>query len=670
MNAGSENVNDALRAALALQQSGNLPAAEHAWRDLLARFGAQPDAEHMLGVTLHAQGRSADALPLFESAARTRGGATLWTNHAAALLAVGRGSEAVELARRATAAEPRHGGAWLNLGLALVIEGDYGEAIPALRNALSIQPGNRSALRAIARSQLVLCDPAAALATLRDVAEGGDDETDLLRAQALIATGESRRATELLARFRDGDDTRVLNLQAQIAVANGASDHALTLFERVLSLDPDDRQARVECAQLYIARGEVEAGLAHLRTWLDGHTYDNAIAGSYLFSCLYDEAMTPAAISAEHQRYPLVCKPIVTRPRAAGTRLRVGWIKDGFGADLSAIFLEEVVKALPRIAPDIEHVFYAVGGIPRKARVAAWTVSPHDVSHLSDARLIERLQHDRIDILIDLMGRTTGNRACMLAARAAPVQIGWLDAFYTTGIGAMDYLITDPWLSPPGAERDFTEKLIRLPHGRLAYQPPPAPMPTLDADARKRFVSLNRFSKINAHVIEVWAAILAKVPGWTLLIKARGCDDDLAAHFRQKFAAAGIDPARIDVEGESTYAEAMATYDRASVALDPFPFSGCSTTCDALWMGLPVVTWPRETLASRQSAAWLAMAGKSEWIAADADSYVALAVALANDETTRRDWRANARDILRPAICDAERLARELADALRTAAGR
>ncbi len=151
MNAGPITVNDALRAALAIQQRGDLAAAEQAWRALLERFGPQPDAEHMLGVTLHALERSEEALPWFDSASRSRGGATLWTNHAAALLALGKGREAVALARQAIAAEPRHAGAWLNLGLALAIDGDYGEAIPALKTALSIRPGNRPAIRALAR---------------------------------------------------------------------------------------------------------------------------------------------------------------------------------------------------------------------------------------------------------------------------------------------------------------------------------------------------------------------------------------------------------------------------------------------------------------------------------------------------------------------------------------
>ena len=466
------------------------------------------------------------------------------------------------------------------------------------------------------------------------------------------------------------DDVRVLNLQAQIAIAVGASDRAIALYERVAGIDPGNRQACVERAQLLVDRGEADAALDLLQGWLDEHPYDNAVADTYFFCGLYS-GMKPQAVLAKHRRYPLSCKPIASWPRSVSARLRVRWIKDGFGADLSAIFLDDVVRTLPAVAPDIEHVFYAVGGIHRVAPIGSgWSTPQEDVRHLSDESVMQHIADDRVDILIDLMGRSRGNRACMVAARAAPVQIAWLDAFYPTGIAAMDYLISDPWLSPTGSDSDFTERLIRLPHGRLAYHPPTVPAPTVEAPHRRRFVSLNRFSKINPRVIEVRSAILERLPSWTLLIKARGYDADIAAHFRARFALAGIDPQRIEIEDGGTYAQAMATYDRASVALDPFPFSGCATTCDALWMGLPLVTWPGKTMASRQTAAWLAMAGKNDWIAADADTYVAIAVELARNEAMRREWRVNARDILRPTICDAERLARELADALRAAAAR
>jgi protein O-GlcNAc transferase len=593
-SANPTTANDALRAALALQQRGDFVAAETAYRGLLDRFGPNPDAEHMLALTLHAAGRSDEALPWFERAEKARTGATLWNNYAAALLAVGRAREAADRAQRATIADPRHAGAWLNLGLALDAEGDFDAAIIALNRAVEFATDDATAQRA---------------------------------------------------------------------------NH-----ERSVTLASQERRTVVDSAQRLIERGDSDAGLSILREWLDAHPDDNAVASTYLFACNYSETMTPDAVLVEHRRFPLVCKELPTsaertRRASLSNPLRIGWIKDGFGADLSAIFLEAVMRAFPRIAPDVEHVLYAVGGNRHASqRRAKWSTAQHDVSHFSDSRLLERIIDDRIDVLVDMMGRTTGNRACIFAARAAPVQVGWLDAFYTSGLETMDFLVTDSWLSPPGAEKDFTERLLRIPHGRLAYQPPPIEGIDIEAARQRRFVSLNRFSKLNDGVIDVWASILRKLPDWALLLKARGCDDDLVAHFRARFARMGIDPARIEIEGEGTYAQAMAAYDRASIALDPFPFSGCSTTCDALWMGLPVVTWPREAMASRQTAAWLEMAGKSEWIAKDAASYIDIAVALAGDEPERRAWRADAHDVLRPAITDSERFAREFIDAIRAVA--
>ena len=589
-SADPATAHDALRAALALQQRGDFAAAETAYRELLDRFGPNPDAEHMLALTLHAAGRSDEALPWFARAETARIGATLWNNHAAALLAVGRTKEAAERARRATTAEPRHAGAWLNLGLALDADGEFDAAIVALDRAVEF---------------------------------AADDAT-------------ARRAHH----------------------------------ERAVTLASQGRRTVVESAQRLIERGDCDSGLKILREWLDAHPDDNAVASTYFVACHYSEAMTPDAMLAEHLKFPLACKVPPTLPErvrhAPSTRLRIGWIKDRFGADLSAIFLQDVMRAFPRVAPDVEHVLYAVGGNRRASpKSVEWNSAQHDVSRLTDRQLIDRIINDRIDVLVDTIGRTTGNRACVLAARAAPVQVGWLDAFYTSGIEAMDYLVTDPWLSPPGADTDFTERLLRLPHGRLAYQPPPVGATDVEAARQRRFVSLNRFSKVNDGVIDVWASILRQLPGWTMLLKARGCDDDLVDNFRARFARMDIDPTRVEIEGEGTYAQAMAAYDRASIALDPFPFSGCSTTCDALWMGLPVITWPRETMASRQTAAWLEMTGKSEWIANDEASYVDIAVALARDEDRRRMWRAEARDLLRPAITDSERFAREFIDAVR-----
>jgi protein O-GlcNAc transferase len=663
-------------AALALQRRGDLPAAERAYRQLIEQHGAVADAEHMLGLVLHAQGRSEESLPWFERAEAQREGAILWSNHAAALLALGRGEQAAELCRRATRAEPRHPGAWLNLGLACQLERDFGEAARALETTLALIPSQPVAMRALARCRLRLRDLGGALAALAGFPAGKDAAADLIRCEALLAAGERAQATALLTRLAEVESVRkeAWLLQADVASEDGRSVEALDLYRRVVAIDADNRAAHVRAAQIAINRGDVETGLAELRDWLERHPQDQSAASVYLVSCNYSERFDPAALL--HEARWLSPAPIPasawTPPLRSGGKLRVGWVYGSFGANLTEIFFADVLAALVEVAPEIEHILYSVGGSTSGAGpswLAPAGATHHDCSGLGDRALIERLRGEHLDIVVDLIGRAAGNRAAAFATRMAPVQIGWLDQFQTSGIAAIDYLITDPWLSPPGAEADFSEKLLTLPHGRLAYRPPPAAEPRLEGAASRRFVSFNRFSKIGAGVVEAWAKILRELPDWTLLLKARGGEGmELQAEFRARFAAFGIDPNRVDIAGGGTYAQIMDAYQDAAIALDPFPFTGCSTTCDALWMGLPIVTWPRATIASRQSAALLEAAGKQAWIAQSADDYAAKALALARDESGRREWRLQAREVLRPAFCDAPRLARELIEALRSVA--
>ena len=664
----------ALAAALDLHKRGDLAGAEAAYRNLLQRFGQNPDAEHMLGVTLHAQGRSEEALPWFEKAQAQRAGPVLWSNHAAALLATGRAAEAAALCRRALGIDPRQLGAWLNLGLASEIERDLGEAVAALETALRISPEHRVALRALARCRLALGDAAAASGLLKRVAAGTDPAADLMRCKAWVKLGDLDAAAPLLQRLAEQQDTRAeaMTLQAEVAAQRGHSDQALELFDQAAALDANNREAQIRPALMRINRGETEAGLTQLRQWLEQHPGDTAAASNYLVACDYSERYGPLELLAEHRRLAPAPAPVADWPQGwkppAG-KLRIGWVSSAFSVGPMEIFFADVLRAFAEVAPDVENLLYAVGGESTSAPASAsWAPQARDASRIGNRQLVEMIRADELDILVDLIGRAAGSRLPVFAARAAPVQVGWLDAFYPSGVAAMDYLITDRWLSPAGADADFSEKLLRLPHGRLAYSPPPAQAPDPEGAASRRFVSLNRFSKVGENVIGVWAAILRELPDWTLLLKAHGYDGDLGARFKARFAAHGVAPERVQIEDGGSYAHAMQAYQTAAIALDPFPFSGCSTTCDALWMGLPVVTWPRETIASRQSAAWLELAGKRDWVVHDAEAYVAKAVELARDDSGRRQWRTAARGQLRAAMCDSRRLARELMDALRAVA--
>ncbi|HSN01612.1 MAG TPA: tetratricopeptide repeat protein [Rudaea sp.] len=664
-------------AALALQRSGDLARAETSYRVLIARNGTLPAAEHMLALVLHAQGRSEESLRWFERAENQGSGAVLWSNHAAALLATGRVREARQLCRRAIAAEPSHAGSWLNVGLACELEGNIDDAIAAFRTVLRLTPGNTAALRALARCQLRTGDAKGALNVLSTLPEGKDAAADLIRCEAWIDDRNFDLAAAAAQRLAGMAAVRVdaLLLQAKIATEQGRREDALDLYRQVLEADPDNRTAAVRGALIHINRAETEIGLAQMRRWIAAHPDDHAAVSNYLVACDYSERFDPASLLAEHQKYkPLPPTgedwPANWRPHSG--KLRIGWVSTAFNLGPIEIFFADVFRAFAVVSPDVEHILYAIDAESRSAPTAdAWAGNVRDLSRLGNADALAAIRADGLDIVVDLVGRASGNRLAIFAARAAPVQVGWHDQYYPSGVEAMDYLVTDPWLSPPGADVHFSEKLLRLPSGRLAYRPPPAEEPSKQGVASQRFVSLNRFSKIGDSVVAVWAEILRALPAWTLLLKASGGDDrDLPTLFRARFAAHGIAPERVEVEGSGTYAMAMHTYQNAAIALDPFPFTGCATTCDALWMGLPVITWPHETIASRQSASLLEAAGKPEWIAADADDYVAIAVRLALDDAARRDWRAQARQRLRPALCDARRLAQELIDALRAVAPR
>jgi protein O-GlcNAc transferase len=665
-------VESAFSAALAMQRRGELAMAEGAYRTLLERFGSVPEAEHMLALTLHAQGRSSEALPWFERASTAGNGSVLRSNHAAALLAVGRAAEAAALARQAAQSDPRHVGAWLNLGLACEIQHNYAEAIAALENVLRIVPGQRVAMRALARCHLRTVQYPLALAVLGASPAGRDPAADLLRCEAWIGMGNLANASALLERLVDANqgNKEALLLQAKIASEQGRGDQAIELLERVLHVDPGNRHAIVRLALIRINRAETEAGLSQLRDWLDQHPEDQVTASSYLIACNYSERFDAAGLLAEHRKRRPVPTGADPWPRgwsSTDRKLRIGWVSSAFSVGPNEIFFADVLAAFGVIAPEIEHSLYAIGGESTAAPPAAsWGRNQRDASRLGDRELVDLIRADGNDIVVDMVGRAAGNRLAVFAARVAPVQVGWLDVFYPTGVDTMDYLITDPTLSPTGADAHYSEKLLRLAHGRVSYSPPPAADVRMEGLHSKRFVSLNRFSKLNDSVVAAWAAILRQLPDWTLLLKARGGEDaGLTDVFRERFQSHGIGAGRIEFARAGPYAEAMQTYQDAAVALDPFPFSGCSTSCDALWMGLPVITWPRDTMASRQTAALLQSAGRAEWIAGDAADYVARAVKIAGDEVARREWRMTSRESVRPAFCDAHRFAQELLEALR-----
>ena len=306
-------------------------------------------------------------------------------------------------------------------------------------------------------------------------------------------------------------------------------------------------------------------------------------------------------------------------------------------------------------------------------RLQAAATQWRDVIGMSDQQLAEQIRADRIDILFDLAGHTAHNRLLVFARKPALIQVTWAGYVGTTGLKAMDYLLADRYEVPPGAERHYRERVLRMPEGYVCYDPPiyAPPVATLPALDRGQVTlgCFNNPAKITPQVIEVWAKILRRLPGARLVLKYKGWNDrGVARRFTEMFVAHGIDPGRLELLGYSPHAELLAEYNRIDLALDPFPYNGGLTTCEALWMGVPVVTCPGETFASRHSLSHLSNVGLTETIARELDEYVELAVSLAGDLPRLAALRAGLRERMAASpLCDGKRFATNLASMLHEA---
>jgi len=255
--------------------------------------------------------------------------------------------------------------------------------------------------------------------------------------------------------------------------------------------------------------------------------------------------------------------------------------------------------------------------------------------------------------------------------KPAPVQAAWLGYFNTTGVGAIDYVLMDEATVPPGAEQWFSEQVVRLPAGRFCYTPPDFAPPVAPTPAATRghvsFGSFNNLSKVTPAVIALWSRVLAAVPGSRLVLKWKSLADAAECErLRQAFAAHGVDPGRLDLRGRSPHPEMLAEYGDVDIALDPFPFCGGLTSCEALWMGVPVVTLPGTRPVSRQTLSMLTQLDLTDLAARDEDDYVAIAVRLAADGARRAALRADLRDRFAASpLGDGPRFARALEAALR-----
>lgn len=290
---------------------------------------------------------------------------------------------------------------------------------------------------------------------------------------------------------------------------------------------------------------------------------------------------------------------------------------------------------------------------------------------LGDAEAADRIRADAIDILVDIDGHSPAGRPLVLARRPAPVLVEWLDYFDTTGMAVVDYLLTDPYTTPADSPQRFTETPWRLPHTRLCYTPPDHAPPVAPPPSQGRraltFGSFNRQDKLHPALLARWAEILRILPEARLLIKNRALQSAAVREtLHGAFASHGIEAARVELRGPSPHADLLADYAEVDIALDTFPYNGGLTTCECLWMGVPIVALEAERMIGRQTAALLRLLGLEDWVAATPEAYVRLAVEKARHPNALTSLRAKLRPGMAASpLCDATRFTRDLEQAYR-----
>jgi len=666
-----------LGAAVSHHQAGRLAKARQFYGQVLAQQPNHAVALHLLGVVDFQEGDAESAVARIERAVALRPDyADAQSNLGNVLKEAGRLDDAVAACRKAIALKPDFADAYNNLGNALLALDRLDEATAAFRKVVTLAPGHAAAqnnLGNVLRRQGQLDDAVvalqAALAQQPDFAEAHNNLGNALSDQRKLdeAVGRYRKALALKPDYAEAYGNLGNTLRRQ-----GKGSEAVEMCRKAVTLKPDFAEAHNNLGLVLSEQGKTSDAMAAYRAALAAMPGSAAAHSNLLFCMNYDAEVPQQEILAESRRWNAAHAPgQVPRPASSGSggRLSVGYVSPDFVEHSVSYFLEPLMAAHDR-----EHFeVFCYAEVANPDATTAWFRELADhwctTVGMTDATLGQRIREDGMDILVDVAGHTAENRLPAFAERPAPVQVTWLGYPNTTGLAAMDYRLTDAIADPPGeADALHSETLVRLDDGFLCYAPPAdAPAPSRDSGPLT-FGSFNNLAKVTPQVVETWAAVLRQVPHSRLLLKSRPfADAPTRQRYADMFAGHGIEPARLDLLAHiAGTAGHLAAYARIDIGLDPFPYNGTTTTCEALWMGVPVVTLSGNRHAGRVGASILTRLGLDDLVADSRESYVEAAVTLANDSARLAALRQDLRARMQASpLCDGVAFARNVEAAYR-----
>jgi predicted O-linked N-acetylglucosamine transferase (SPINDLY family) len=595
-------------------RAGRLDAAAASYQRVLGKDSSHWRALHALGVVKHQRGAS---------------------------------DEAVSLIEKAVALRPDYPEALFNLGTIKHALGRIEEAIAHWREAIRLRPQDANALVSLSA---VLCD----------------------RGEAEEAAALSARAVTLNPGLAEGH----LNLANALATL-GRSGEAIEHYRDFLARKPDSVVGHNNLGNALKAIGRFDEAIASYRQALRIDTDYLAAHSNILMCMLYRSECADEALLDEHRawrrRLDKVPRWPVQRRFPAASRLRIGFVSPDFRLHSCAYFIEPLFAHHDRTRFE----FFAYSDVLRAdevtARLRGHAAQWRDCASWNDEMLARRIAEDGIDILVDLAGHTNRNRLRLFAGKAAPIQASWLGYPATTGMDEIDFRLTDAIADPPGhADRQHVERLVRMDGCFLAYRPADeAPAIAMRSGDIVTFGSFNNPVKLSGATVALWAKVLHTVPGSRLLLKGKGLQEPLARDWViASFAREGIGADRLTLAGwRGALRDHLASYAEVDVALDPTPYNGTTTTMEALWMGVPVVSLAGTRHSARVGTSLLISAGLPEFVAQTPAEYVAVAAGLARDGPRLASYRAGLRQHLaRSPLLDGADFARRFEAALQSIA--
>lgn len=632
--------------ALTHYQAGRMDEAERQCQYVLDADPGAADALHLLGAIAQRRGEHAQAIELIEEAARIEPSRADFLNTlGVAKQALGMITEAEDCFRGALALKPDYAAAHSNLGIALRDLKRPQEAERSFHDAVRIEPDNAQAHNNRGNVLSELGQLEKAERSLRHAIRIRPDYAEAHGNLGIVLCG-LRRLVEAERSAR-----RAVELKPDYAEAHNDLGLALFGLGRVPEAERSYRKALALNPALAVAQGNL----------------------AYLLNCV--AGRSAAEIHAAHRDFAQrFCSSADPRPhrnaRDPGRRLRVGYVSADLRHHSVAFFIEPVLARHDHGNFEIfcysnsAHVDAVTGRL--KSCADQW----REVFFMDDEALANLVREDAIDILVDLSGFSANNRLATFARKPAPVQATWLGYLNTTGLDAMDYRITDGHAAPQGLlDAYHSERLVRLPDSQWCFQPPlecpeVGPPPSVRS-GQVTFAVFSNPAKIGVEVIELWSRLLARVAGSKLLVIANGLAS-IPEDFVARFVHHGIAKERLRVLGSRPFREYLAMHGQADVMLDTFPFTGGTTTCHALWMGVPVVSLVGDTATSRGGASLLHAVGLGELVAQTPEQYIDIGCGLAQDPARLAALRAGLRERMRASsLMDAQRFTRNLESAYR-----